>query len=134
MARAARRRLRTLEYERYEFHQDAPEPRTGSLAEFVLDVPYLLFNGVVPPLRILNAVLRTGGGDAGMSPGTGWKPFRITRQEYDELVRHLRAMDLKALRRRRRARYVPARIVVDEALGTCRTQLDWLRRVREKYP
>jgi hypothetical protein len=134
MAYAARRPLRTLEYERYEFHQRAPERRTGTLAEFVLDVPYLMFNGVVPPLRVMNAVLRTGGGDAGMSPGTGWKPFRLTKPEYDDLVRHLLAMDLKALRRRRRARYVPARIVVDEALWTCRTQFDWLRRVHEKYP
>ena len=126
--------MRTLEYKRYEFHQDAPDIRQASLAEFVLDVPYLLSRGVIPPLHILNKVLQTGGGDAGMSPGTGWEPFQITVQEYEELLGHLCRMDLAQVRRQDRARFVPDSIIVDETLGECLTHFEWLRQVRQKYP
>lgn len=36
--------MRTVKYERIEFHQDEPEQRTAQLAEFVLDLPYLILS------------------------------------------------------------------------------------------
>ena len=126
--------MRTLKYQRHEFHQDAPDIRQASLAEFVLDVPYLLARGVVPPHHILNAVLQTGGGDAGMSPGTGWEPFQVTTQEYEELLEHLRGMDLDQVQDQDRARFVPDRILLDETLWDCTTHHEWLRQVHQKYP
>ena len=125
--------LRIVSYERYEFHQDSADRRQGSLAEFVLDVPYLVQSGVIPPLHVLNAVTQTGGGDAGMSPGAGWEPFQVTQEEYDALVTELRRADLRKLRREDRARFVPDTIIVDETLHGASSHVDWIRKVSQKY-
>ena len=126
--------MRIVRYERFEFHQDTPDEREASLAEFVLDVPYLVARGVIPPLHILNEVTRTGGGDAGMSPGAVWDPFEVTPEEYQELLVHLSHADLEELRRQHRARFVPDRVIVDETLHESPTHLDWIRNVHRKYP
>ena len=57
--------MRTVKYERLELHQAEPERCSAVFEEFVLDVPYLVFYGVIPPLDVLNEVLKGGGGDAG---------------------------------------------------------------------
>ncbi|NIM51376.1 MAG: hypothetical protein GTO22_19355 [Gemmatimonadales bacterium] len=125
--------MRTVTYERFEFHQPAPETRTASLAEFVLDVPYLVMHGVIPPRHVLNEVLRHGGGDAGMSPGAGWEPFEIDHQEYVELVSALQELDLAEVARADRARFVPQRLFLDASLDDSKTHLEWVRRVAQKY-
>jgi hypothetical protein len=69
-----------------------------------------------------------------MSPGTGWKPFQITAQGYEELVPQLRRLDLEKFRHEHRARFVPDRIVVDETLHGSGTHLDWIKKAHQKYP
>lgn len=54
--------------------------------------------GVIPPLNVLNEILRTGGNNGGMGPGTTWEPFVVTELEYDELVSFLLAIDLSNAR------------------------------------
>jgi len=46
-----------------------------------------------PPCSVLNAFLRTGRDDHGMSGGTQWEPFEIGPREYVEAVVALRARD-----------------------------------------
>ncbi len=61
--------------------------RVQPLADFVLDVPNLIKpHDVIPPLHILNDVLRRGLRDAGMSGACEWSPFELSAAEYDELL------------------------------------------------
>ena len=38
-----------------------------------------------PPFHVLNEELMTGGSDLGMSGGCFWKPFAITKEDYEVL-------------------------------------------------
>lgn len=63
----------------------------GALRALLDSIPYLLTNGLVPPLRVLNTVLRMGSEEAGMSGGCSWEPFELTTGEFHELVDELEA-------------------------------------------
>jgi hypothetical protein len=125
--------MRTVKYGRLEFHEDEPEQRAAPLTEFVLDVPYLICHGVIPPRHILNEVLRTGGGDAGMSPGAVWEPFAIDESEYTALVADLLALDRHAAVASGRARFVPKTLFVDSEVGGSKNHLEWVTDVAAKY-
>ena len=60
--------------------------RIGSVADLVGEIPYLLVWGVLPPRRVLNAVLRSGESDAGLGGGCRWRPFEVCAEEYGELA------------------------------------------------
>jgi hypothetical protein len=68
---------------------DAYDPVTGSLADFVLDIPYLLSFDLNPPISVLNEQFGSGERYAAMSGGCVWKPFTITELEYEELTLEL---------------------------------------------
>ena len=125
--------MRTVTYERLEFHQDEPEHRTAALAEFVLDVPYLTCHGVIPPRHVLNEVLSSGGGDAGMSPGAVWEPFSISEDEYTTLVADLLELDLHDIATSGRGRFVPKTLFVDSEVTEPKTHLEWITEITAKY-
>jgi hypothetical protein len=88
--------------------------------------------GVIPPLAVLNQVLQGGGNAGGMGPGTTWKPFTITEQEYDELVAALVELDVAAAKQAHP--YVAfEHIIIDNELNACTEHLDWLQQVSRKY-
>lgn len=64
----------------------------STIIEFILDIPYLLNFGLVPPLQIFNEIFKNGFEDAGMSGGCKWEPFEIDQNEYEEIVKALFAM------------------------------------------
>lgn len=63
------------------------------LDEFILStlgfVYALKYFGIIPPLHVLNEVLESGCDDAGMDGGARWKPFSVSKPEYEELVENL---------------------------------------------
>ena len=65
----------------------------ASLAEFLLISPLFVYElkafGVIPPLHVINEKLSEGNYDAGMGGGSEWKPFEISKEEYEELIEHL---------------------------------------------
>ena len=63
----------------------------GNVADLLESIPYLLTDGLVPPLHLLNALLRLGDAEAGMSGGCGWEPFELSTGEFRELVDELEA-------------------------------------------
>jgi hypothetical protein len=75
--------------------------KRGTLADLLASVPYLLSARLIPPLRVVNDVLRKGVRDAGMSGGSAWEPFEITQPEWEDL-----AGALKALPSRRKCSFV----------------------------
>lgn len=79
-------RVRTVEFETFGLDGSATA-RRGSLAELLKHVPTVLVvpPGVIPPLRVVNDILRRGSADAGMSGGCRWRPFSIDAGEWDEL-------------------------------------------------
>jgi hypothetical protein len=125
--------MRTVKYEHIEFHQDEPEQRTAQLTEFVLDVPYLIYHGAIPPRHVLNEVLTSGGGDAGMSPGAVWEPFSIDEGEYTALVAELLALDLHDVSASGWARFVPKTLFVDSDVTGSKTHTEWVAQIAAKY-
>ena len=69
----------------------------GDIFTLLVDVPYFFPARIIPPLLVVNEVLRTGLVDAGMSGGCEWKPFQIEKNEYEELVKALKKERFKAI-------------------------------------
>jgi hypothetical protein len=77
--------MRTVHFEVLPGVGDGKESLEGSLTDLVESTPTLLQFGVIPPLHVLNDVLRRGGIDAGMSGGCKWEPFEIDATEWSRL-------------------------------------------------
>jgi hypothetical protein len=90
--------VRELRFKRYVMHCAGGIWTQGTLKDLLLEV----LHRFIPPFNVLNHLLRHGvpneffpdgllpNGkvqyDAGMSGGCSWKPFEITREEYEDLV------------------------------------------------
>src|SRR5687767_4741508 len=59
--------------------------RSGTLVDLVAELP-VLSAGLIPPLHVLNDLLRLGRDDAGMSGGAEWEPIQIDKSEWRALV------------------------------------------------
>ncbi|HEX5242754.1 MAG TPA: hypothetical protein VFW23_05775, partial [Tepidisphaeraceae bacterium] len=101
-------RLRRVRYFRHEGmgRGERASSIENSLLTFVYDVPHIGACGVFPPFHLLNQLLLGGGGEAGMSPGTTWKPFSISAQEYQDLAEAVRTIHPEKLRKRARFAHI----------------------------
>src|SRR5690348_11353509 len=79
--------MRSVDYVRRGFRVE--ENTRGSVADLVRDIPYLIVAGRIPPLAVVNEVLRRGECDAGMSGGCLWPPFELSAAEFAEVVTDL---------------------------------------------
>ena len=70
----------------------------GDVFTLLLDIPYFFPAKIIPPLHIVNKVLRTGQMDAGMSGGCEWKPFQIDNDDYEKLVKVLKKQRFIAIK------------------------------------
>jgi ribA/ribD-fused uncharacterized protein len=122
--------LRRVRYTRHEFHRETVV-REDSLLVFIYDVPYLGARGVVPPFRLLNAVLNSGGSDGGMSPGATWKPFQLSLTEYDQLTEAIRSSPFNRLRRR--ARFAGRQFTFDDSLDHINDYQEWVEAVCDRH-
>ncbi len=68
----------------------------GDLVDLLNAIPYFL-DKYVPPLAVINTVLKRGEADAGMSGGASWDPFTLSSEEYEMLTQTLEARGLAAL-------------------------------------
>ena len=123
--------MKSIEYIREEFH--APdERRQAPLPVFLMDVPYLLVLGVVPPLPVLNEILSTGHLGGGMSPGARWSPFVLDHSEFAELLAAF-PQAWNDLRTTDEARFVPDELRIDMDLADFADFEEWARAVAAKY-
>lgn len=125
--------MRHVNYKRHEPFRKFPEHRNELLAYFLLDVPYLLYFGVIPSREAINQVLATGGGGGGMSPGASWLPFEISDEEYWEVVEFWGQMEIQEKRDDDRFRYDPRAFFQDWDVMRETDHLAYLRRSRDKY-
>lgn len=96
--------MRELRFKRYVMHCAGGIWTHGTLKDLLLEMPFVLYR-FVPPFHVLSHLLKYGVPneffsdgflpdgkvqyDAGMSGGCCWKPFEITREEYEDLVLEL---------------------------------------------
>ena len=67
-------------------------PERGTVADLLLEIPYLLTARIIPPLHVINDLLAKGLDDAGMSGGCEWEPFQIVESEWEDLASHLKSL------------------------------------------
>lgn len=126
-------RMRRVRYRCHWSHLGPATRKQGSLVDLVLDIVYLMDRtGVIPPFLVLNEVLRDGGNNGGMGPGTTWRPFEITEVEYKELVDALSALNITEARQEHPYATFE-RAIVDEELNKCTSYEAWLRSASQKY-
>ncbi|MEN6321434.1 MAG: hypothetical protein ABFD82_22145 [Syntrophaceae bacterium] len=78
--------MRSLQYNLLPPVGDGQTPVYGDLLDLLQAIPYLLSDGLIPPLVVLNHIFQMGVYDAGMSGGITWEPFEIDQTEFNELV------------------------------------------------
>jgi len=122
--------LRTIRYEREEFHGD-PEVCEASLLMFVYDIPYFDACGVFPPFHIINEIFSRGRAGGGMSPGTKWEPFTISQDEYDDLLAAVKSTPLEQIRPYARFVLVPWKF--DPSFDHIPTRAQWSKAVCGKH-
>lgn len=64
-------------------------PGSGSTVDLLMNMPYLLTSGLIPPEFVINELLSQGLNDAGMSGGVHWTPYRLKPGDFDALVKAL---------------------------------------------
>ncbi len=85
--------MRTVTYRRLSFaSKNAKESYSISLVVFVYDVVSISESGIIPPLSILNERFLSGG-ECNPFGDVEWEPFEIGRDEYDQLVDEIEAID-----------------------------------------
>lgn len=81
--------MRTVAYKVLPGMGRGKSKREGTLQDLLESVPYFFLKGFIPPLTVVNEILRRGRADAGMSGGCEWAPFEIDPAEYEALVEAL---------------------------------------------
>src|SRR5690349_16144902 len=127
--------IKEITYKRYEYTSalvaDGDTSHTGTLLTFVYDIPYFAACGVFPPLHIANQIFRRGEAGGGMSPGTSWKPFTVTRAEYDALVEAIRNTPLVKIQPH--ARYAFVKFKFDHSFDGIETLREWFSACCKKH-
>lgn len=67
----------------------------NEITKLLLRIPYFKQNGQIPPLHVLNDLMRRGIRDAGMSGRVEWEPFELGESEYAAVVQELRQRGLE---------------------------------------
>jgi hypothetical protein len=65
-------------------------PESGNTADLLLNMPYLLTSGLIPPEFVINELLSQGLNDAGMSGGVQWEPYRLRPGDFNALSEALK--------------------------------------------
>jgi hypothetical protein len=80
--------MRNIDYEEL-WGETACSRECLPIADILRRLPYLLLGGLIPPLTVVNALLRKGEFDAGMSGGGRWLPIELSADEFEEVVADL---------------------------------------------
>ena len=105
-------RMETIEYTVTEFHGGASRCR-GTVADLMLDAHIIPPYGLIPPFRVVAAVIRSGGSHGGMSPGCVWSPFELSEDDYYQAVARIEQFTPDDLRSRHRDPHITSEIQPD---------------------
>ena len=110
---------------RFKYHRGSGHGswEYATLRDFLHKLPaffHVLYVGLVPPLHVVNQVLRTGTDAEGMGGIYEWKPFQLDAREYDELVTELLAAP-------------EGKYIRDEALDSAPNLAKWIGAVMSAH-
>jgi len=88
--------------------------------------------GFIPPFRVVASVFRSGGGNAGMSPGCIWKPFELDEDCYWEAVQQLEQFTPEDLKSRHRDPQIVGEIRPDYAAPDTDDYFVWLNSLKHR--
>jgi hypothetical protein len=122
--------MRTIKYERTEYRHE-PEKREAPLATFIYDVPYFGACGIFPPYTVINQYFAQGGFNGGMGPGAKWAPFKISKEEYDQLRQEVETIIPQTLGDQ--ARYTRVKFEFDPSFDQISDLYAWMEAVCKKH-
>ena len=117
--------METIEYTVTEFH-GADGQRRGTVADLMLDAQMIPPCGLIPPFRVVAAVIRSGSSGGGMSPGCVWSSFELSEDEYFQAIARLERLTPEDLRGRHRDPHIAAEIRPDYSAPETDDYLVWL--------
>jgi hypothetical protein len=117
--------MQTVEYTVTEFRGPDGQCR-GSVADLMLDAHMIPPCGLIPPFRVVAAVIRSGGSGGGMSPGCVWEPFELSEDEYWLAVQHIEQLTPGDLSSRHRDPHITGAFQPDYAAPETDDYLAWL--------
>lgn len=118
--------MESIEYTVTEFHGPDGQCR-GTVADLILDAHLIPPCGLIPPFRVVAAVLRSGGSRGGMSPGCFWQPFELSEDDYLKAVGHLERITQDDLKSRHRDPRIAGEIQPDYAAPDTDDYAAWLK-------
>ena len=101
--------METIEYTVTEFH-GADGRCHGTVADLMLDTHMIPPCGLIPPFRVVAAVIRSGGSRGGMSPDCVWAPFELSEEDYSQAIARLERFTPDDLRGRHRDPHIAGEI------------------------
>jgi hypothetical protein len=117
--------MENIEYTVTEFHAPGGKCR-GTLSDLILDADIIPRCGLIPPFRVVAAVLRSGGSDGGMSPGCIWEPFDLREEDYLQAVDKLERLTPDDLASRHRVRQFTDEVRPDYSAPDTDDYIVWL--------
>lgn len=124
-------RMETIEYKITEFHGVGGSCR-GTIADLMLDAHLIPRCGLIPPFRAIAAIFRSGGGNAGMSPGCVWVPFELNEEDYWQAVARLEKATPDELRSRYRDPHIVGEIRSDYGATDIDDYQLWLQSIAHR--
>jgi hypothetical protein len=118
--------VNTIEYTVIDFHGSDGQCR-GTVADLMLDAHMIPPCGLIPPFRVVAAVVRSGGSRGGMSPGCVWQPFELNEEEYWRAVQRLEHLTPDDLSSHHRDPHISGEIQPDYAAPETEDYLVWLQ-------
>ncbi len=118
--------MQTIEYKVTDFHGSDGQCR-GTLADLMLDAYMIPRCGLIPPFRVVAAVIRSGGARSGMSPGCVWQPFALNEDEYWQAVQRLEQLSPNDLHSRHRETHIASEIRPDYSAPETDDYAVWLQ-------
>lgn len=123
--------MEKIEYTLSDFHS-SDNKCTGTLADLMLDALLIPPCGLVPPFRVTAAIFRSGGGNAGMSPGCSWKPFNLKEEDYWKAIGHLESLTPDDLASRYRNPHIRSEIRPDYSAPDTDDYTAWLKSLTHR--
>jgi len=123
--------MKTINYisTSYSPWEQFSQEKRALLADFIEDIPYLMFARVIPSRETINEVLLSGDQGGGMGPGAKWEPFQIAEDEYEEVVQYW----LNTEGNSELSRNKPHKYLLDKEITREKTQLGYLKKTSQKY-
>jgi hypothetical protein len=118
-------RMQTVEYTVTELHGADGRCR-GTVVDLMLDAYMIPPCGLIPPFRVVAAVMRSGGSHGGMSPGCVWSPFQLSEDDYSQTVARLECFTPDDLRGRHRDPRIVGEIQPDYSAPDTDDYQTWL--------